>query len=532
MWRNTYVGESCKLHGVIVSRQCSIKSKVVVQEGVVIGDNCTLGEGAALHANVKLWPSKEIEPGATIKESIIWRNQGRRSLFTRFGISGVVNIEVTPEFAAKVSAAMGASLQRGSYVAVNRDIHRASRMIKRAMISGLPGSGINVWDLGSVAVPVARHFVRSSEETSAGIHVRLSPFDQRVIDIRLMNEIGMNQSTETERSIERIFFREDFRRAYFNEIGTISYVQDPIGRYTRDFLKHVDGDLIRRRRFKIVVDYSYGLATEPLAEILATLGVDVVAVNAHMDESKLAMLQEEFAENRARMAKIVTALDAELGIQFDVGGEKIYIVDNRGRELGATTAAALMMELVSEAAPGSTIVAPINVSNGFDTIAAWHDCRLLRSSGNLHTMTTAAQQEKVIFAFDAIGNFIFPAFQPAIDGLLAGVRLLEHLARRQIHITDVVDHLPPVHVVRERIESPWGTKGRIMRMINAEHHEYRTEKIDGVKIHLGEQEWIHVSPDPEYSLSTLTAEAATPQRARQLVAEYRARIDGYIADSA
>jgi mannose-1-phosphate guanylyltransferase/phosphomannomutase len=46
-----------------------------------------------LHANVKLWPHKEIEAGATIKDSVIWGNQGRRALFGRFGVSGVVNID-------------------------------------------------------------------------------------------------------------------------------------------------------------------------------------------------------------------------------------------------------------------------------------------------------------------------------------------------------------------------------------------------------------------------------------------------------
>ncbi len=191
IWRNNYIGESCELRGVIITRQCSIKAQVVAYEGVVIGDNCVLGEGAVLHPNVKLWPHKEIEPGATIKDSIIWGNQGRRALFSRFGVSGMVNIDLTPEFAAKLSAALGASLPKSSFVAINRDAHRSARMLKRALISGLPGTGINVWDLGTVAIPVLRHFVRQRKDTTAGIHVRLSPFDQRVVDIRIIDNQGL-----------------------------------------------------------------------------------------------------------------------------------------------------------------------------------------------------------------------------------------------------------------------------------------------------------------------------------------------------
>jgi len=65
LWRNCYVGEGAEIRGAIVGRQCTIKSKAVLFEGVVVGDNSIVGEGAVVHANVKIWPDKEIEPGAT-----------------------------------------------------------------------------------------------------------------------------------------------------------------------------------------------------------------------------------------------------------------------------------------------------------------------------------------------------------------------------------------------------------------------------------------------------------------------------------
>jgi len=152
IWRNSYVGESCELRGSIISRQCTIKSHVSIFEGVVVGENCVLGEGSVLHPDVKLWTHKEVEPGTTVKESIIWGNQGRRSLFNQHGVTGVVNVDLTPEFAAKLGTALGAILPKGSYVAVNRDSHRASRMLKRALVSGLPGTGVNVWDVGGLSI--------------------------------------------------------------------------------------------------------------------------------------------------------------------------------------------------------------------------------------------------------------------------------------------------------------------------------------------------------------------------------------------
>ena len=68
-----------------------------------------------------------------------------------------------------------------------------------------------------------------------------------------------------------------------DEIGTIDYAHQPIAVYTEDFQRHVDAQRIRDYGFKLVADYSHGLAADTLADILTRLGVDVVPLNARMD---------------------------------------------------------------------------------------------------------------------------------------------------------------------------------------------------------------------------------------------------------
>jgi mannose-1-phosphate guanylyltransferase/phosphomannomutase len=529
LWRNNYVGESCELHGVIVSRQCSIKAKVMAFEGAVIGDNCILGEGCLIDANVKLWPRKKIEAGAEVRESIIWGSQGRRTLFSRFGVSGVINIDITSEFAAKLGAALGATLPKGSYVAINRDTHRASRMIKRALISGLPGAGVNVLDMQTVAIPVLRYYVRGHDQVKSGIHVRLSPFDQRVIDIRFTDANGLNLSSTAERKIERMFFREDFRRAYFNEIGSIEYTRNSVEEYSQAFLANIDVDAIRKREFKLVVDYSYGLASDTLSGILAHLNIDVLPLNARMDEAKLAVLEEEFHNNRVRMGKIVHALGADLGVQLGVGGEKLYVVDDKGRNLDDDRAAALIAELTLFVNPGGTIAVPINACNAFDEIATWHEGSVFRIRRHLHSMMSAAGSVGVLMVTDTAGNFIFPDFQPVVDGMFTVVRLLEYLARRAMPASQVVDYLPVPHLAQKQVHSPWEVKGAVMRLLNEEYRETNVEKIDGIKIHLDDDAWVHITPNPERPLFELVAEAADDELAHTLVEEYRLKVESYIA---
>ncbi|MEM7134727.1 MAG: sugar phosphate nucleotidyltransferase [Chloroflexota bacterium] len=524
IWRNSYIGESCEIRGAVICRQCSIKAQAVAFEGVVMGEKCILGGGSVLHSNVKLWPRKEIEAGATIKDSIIWGNQGRRVLFNRFGVSGIVNVELTPEYAAKLGAALGATLQKGSYVAINRDTHRSSRMLKRALTSALAGAGIHVWDTESVAIPIVRYFVRTQEKATAGIHVRLSPFDQRVVDIRFMGADGVNLSKAAERNIERNFFREDFRRSYLDEIGQIQYAPDSIEQYTTHFLQKVDVERVRSARFKVVVDYSHGLAAYALADILNYLDVEVVPLNERADETKLAVLEDKFVANLEQASKIVRAVGADLGIQLDVGGEKMFVVDEKGGMLDNYTSAALMLELGLYAHPGRTVATPATAPNGFDLIAQWHESKMVRIHNSLRGLLAVSNAEDILLSVDGSGNFVFPDFLPVIDGMMATVRLLQYLAIRALTLSEVTTYLPPFHVAHRRIHCPWEAKGRVMRLLNDYHGGVKLEKIDGLKIYLPDAEWVHIAPSPEQPYFDARAEAGDPNRAAQLLDEYDDRI--------
>ncbi|HYF62786.1 MAG TPA: sugar phosphate nucleotidyltransferase, partial [Herpetosiphonaceae bacterium] len=182
IWRNSYVGERAELRGAIVCKQCNIKGRSLLFEGVVVGDSTIINSGAVIQPNVKIWPSKEVEEGATVSASIIWGAQGRRVLFGRYGITGLVNIDLTPEFCAKLGAAYGAILPKGATVTMNRDAHYTPRMLKRGLIAGIPSAGINVLDFHSIPIPMARYMTQAIN-AAGGMHVRLSPFDNRVVDI-------------------------------------------------------------------------------------------------------------------------------------------------------------------------------------------------------------------------------------------------------------------------------------------------------------------------------------------------------------
>ncbi|RME79635.1 MAG: nucleotidyl transferase [Chloroflexi bacterium] len=519
LWRNCYIGERAQISGAVITRQCSVKNNATIFEGAVIGDGTIIGEGAIIHSSVKIWPGKEVEPGATVNASIIWGSQGRRVLFGRFGITGVVNIDLTPEFGARIGAAFGAILPKGSTVTINRDMHRSPQMIKRAIISGLPSAGVNVWDLGSQPIPVARYFTRISD-VQGGVHVRLSPFDQRVVDIRFMDSQGLNLSKTQERTVEHIFFREDFRRVYLDDIGKIEYALHANERYIEDFLHQVNTRAIQEAGFELVVAYADVPVSNTLSVILDKLHCNVVSLNSNANSLTVSAGQSQYQSALKQLQIISTALGAQLGVRLDAGGESIVLVDDRGYLLQGITAFAALAELALRDAPGSTIAVPVNMPLIFEKIAQKYNGKVIRTEIDANSFVEATCTHKVILAGDGAGSFIFPDFHCAFDGMMALVKTLEYLATQNCRLGEVVENLPPYHLAQRRVSCTWEAKGRVMRQLNEKFRPAKSEILNGIKLDLGPGRWVLIVPDPDHPYFRITVEAESQKEAEALADKY------------
>ncbi len=519
LWRNCYIGERARINGAVILRQCSLKTNAVVFEGAVIGDGTIIGEGAVIHSSVKIWPGKEVEPGATVNSSIIWGSQGRRILFGRHGVTGVINIDLTPEFSAKLGAAFGATLRKSAIVTVNRDMHRSPRMIKRAIISGLPSAGINVWDLGSQPIPVARYYTKICG-AEGGVHVRLSPYDERVVDVHFMDSNGLDLSQNRERDVERVFFREDFRRVYLDDIGSIEYAQRVKERYIEDFLKHLNTKAIQEAAFEVVVDFAGPPVAAVLPTILDDLHCNVVALNANTEKSKTFLSPSQFQTALKQMQIITTALGTQLGVRLDWGGERIFLVDDRGFLLEGTTACAAMVEMALRDAPGSAVAIPVNLPNMFEKIAEKYNGRIIRTSLDTGALIKMTCSENVIMAGDDQGSFIFPDFHCSIDGLMALAKLLEFMATQKTSLSQVVSNLPHYYIAERKVSCVWEAKARVMRLIQEKFENYQNLSVHGVKINIDEQRWVLIMPDLDQPYFRIMTEATSQGEAETLADEY------------
>ena len=524
IWRNSYVGERAELRGAVVLRQCNIKNRAVLAEGVVVGDQTMINAGAVIGTNVKIWPAKEVDESATITSSIIWGSQGRRVLFGTQGITGLVNIDLTPEWCARIGAAIGAALPLGATVTANRDAHHTARMLKRALMAGLPSAGVNVMELHSVPLPVARYITHASG-SQGGIHVQGSSHDERVVEIRILDKNGLDIDTNTERRIEGIFFREDYRRAYYNEIGRITDVVNAADTYSTAFLKALRADVFAdNRSFQVAVDYDHASSSSILPGILRKVGVRSVELNANLDDVNTTTQRENDADNLERLARVTPVLGADMGVRIEANGERISLIDGKGRPVPPMLALAVLVDLSFAAEGGGVVAVPVTAPRVFETIAARRGGAIVRTKGTLASlMQLAAKRRDVLLLGDGAGALIFPRFYPVADGLYTIAKVIELLLSQQTRLEDAVDSIPVFSMAHQRVSCQWDKKGSVMRRMGELYPERRQQTSDGLRID-GSDGWVLLSPDSDGPYISVHAEGHSDSQAQALLAQYAALI--------
>ncbi|MDQ3756486.1 MAG: mannose-1-phosphate guanyltransferase [Actinomycetota bacterium] len=518
---NVYLGPSVRLRGCIVGRSSDLRSGARCEEGVVLGDECFVGEHAVINPGVKVYPFKTVEPGAIINSSIVWESRGARHLFGRHGVAGLANVDVTPELAVRVALAFATTLKKGSVVTCSRDSSRAARAIKRAVMVGLNAAGVNVDDLEVATVPVTRFQVRTVR-SRAGITVRLVQGDPQSVVIRFFDENGIDITEAMQQKIERLYYREDFRRVMAAEMGEIGFPPRALEHYTGALMQSVDAEAVRAAGFKVVVDYSYGSASFVMPNVLAKLGADVLAVNPYA--ATAGMVAADRMQQAAQVGELVRASGAHLGAVIDPDGEHITLLDDTGHVLSDDDALFVLLTLVCSTTDKPRVAMPVSVSRAVEDMCHRYGAEIEWTKLSTAHLMEVASSGNVALAASQEGGYILPSFLPAYDAIATLVHLLAMLAETGLRLSKIVSQAPRVHIAHESVVTPWEQKGMVMRTtVERSSKDHELVMVDGVKI-LHDDGWALVLPDPEEPLTHVWAEAPSEREARSLAQEYARRI--------
>jgi mannose-1-phosphate guanylyltransferase/phosphomannomutase len=512
---NVFIGPQTNLRACVIGKNTDIMRAARIEEGAIIGDECVIGEEALVSAGIKIYPFKTVEAGAVVNANVVFESRGQRTLFGPRGVSGIVNVEITPELVVRLGGAWATTLRKGSTVTTSRDVSRAARALKRALISALTSSAINVIDLEVVPVPVAR--LETARSTAGGVVLRTTPGQSESVDIVFLDSQGADLDEAGQRKLERTLSRGEYRRAFPGEIGDLLFPPRVMESYAFELLRRVDTAGIAEAGLKVVVDTGGGTAALVLPSLLGRLGIEALTVNNGLDEASPTETASERREALHRLGRLVSSSRAAFGVHFDPVGERISIADEQGNVIDDERALLVTLDLVAAERRKGRVALPVTTTRLAEQVAAFHGVDIDWIATSPAALTAAVTKSDVMFGGDGRGGFVVPEFSTAIDAFAAFVQLAGLVARTQLQLSEIDTRIPQSHIVRRSMPTPWAAKGMVMRAVVEEADGRDVDTTDGVRVVEADGSWALVLPDPAEPITHVWAEASTDHAASQLL---------------
>lgn len=520
LWNNVFIAPGVNLRGAVLASRVQVQSGSSVYEGAVIGNDTIIKERCVVNPDIKLWPHKMVETGSVVRESMVWGSRAPRRIFGLEGVSGIANVEMTPELASRIAAAFADALGARPRICLSSDVYAPSRLIRDALNCGLRSAGAQVYQLPDGVTPMHRFAVRRLE-CDGGLHVRISPRQPEAINIVFTNNNGGNISRSMERKVENLLAREDFKRAGFAQITESRPVPEVMESYMQFLLQNVDKNAIRSMGLSMAAIYDPDCSGKFLKPLCRELNISLERVNID-GPVRWPLPWSEYREMTGRVAAAVTERGLSMGVIMDSGADHLALIDNRGRTVQDNLLVSLTALLVLRS-QGEAVVVPVTAPRAVDLLAEKFGARVIRTK-------TAVQDfyEKLLYQDGLAGNGPASQISQALlhfDALATVIKMVEYLSVKKIDLASLVDEIPVFFMENKKAVVPWATKGTVIRsLIEEMGSSDNMELLDGVKVYHPEG-WALVLPDPEEPVCRVFSEGSTMEIAESLADFYIDKIN-------
>ncbi|WP_347491329.1 sugar phosphate nucleotidyltransferase [Desulfoscipio sp. XC116] len=520
LWNNVFIAPGVNLRGAVLGSGAQVQSGSSVYEGAVIGSNTIIKERCVINPDIKLWPHKTVETGTVVRESMVWGSRAPRHVFGLEGVSGIVNVEITPEFASRIAAAFAGALGTAPLVCISSDVYPPSKMIRDALNCGLQSAGAQVYQLPEGITPMHRFGVRRLK-CDGGMHVRISPRQAGAVNIVFTNDRGGHISRSLERKVENLLTREDFKRAGFAQITESRLAPEIPESYVQFLLQNIDINSIRAMGLTIAAIFDPDCSGKFLKPLCRELNITLERLSLE-GPVKWPLNWSQYREMTGKVAAAVTERGLSMGMIMDSGADHLVLIDNRGRTVQDNLLVSLTALLVLHY-KGEAVVVPVTAPRSVDLLADKFGARVVRTK-------TAVQDfyEKLVYQDSLSEPKHTSQISQALlhfDALATVIKLTEYLSINKTDLAGLIDEIPVFFMEDKKAGVPWATKGTVIRsLIEDIGSQENLELLDGVKVY-HPNGWALVLPDPEEPVCRVFSEGTTMEIAESLADFYIDKIN-------
>lgn len=357
-------------------------------------------------------------------------------IFRANDIRGLIGEGLTEALATEIGQAIGTEVLDigGKSVFVGRDCRESSEAIASAMIAGLRRSGCNVNDLGLAPAPLL-YFATCWQGEASGVMVTAghNPPKYNGMKIALAGE---TLAAERLAELRDRILQEDFAEGdgAYRELDLVE-----------PYCEQVDQDVTLARVMKIVVDCGQGAASVVAPGLYRRLGCQVEALGCEIAEDSTSnrVANPAQPDTLSLLAERVVAEGADLGLAFDMDGDRLGVIDSAGQFVPADRVLMLLATDILARNPGGDVVYDIACSRHLPAAIQRAVGRPIVARSGHARLKAKLRETGALIAGDPDGHMIFgDRWHPFDDALYAGARLLELLALDPRTSEEVLTALP------------------------------------------------------------------------------------------
>jgi len=444
-------------------------------------------------------------------------------IFREYDIRGKVDEDLTPEFTEILGRACGTYFRRHGCreVTVGRDCRLSSPQLASALTRGLLSTGCSVEDIGVVPTPVLYFNVfRRKKEAAIMITGSHNPPDQNGFKIMLGEETLFGPAIQ---ELYALINGGQFIQADPGEVTSYDVIPE--------YIDFITSDIRLEKPLKVVLDAGNGTAGAVAGPIFRRLGCEVIELYCDMD-GRFPHHHPDPTLPEAMKDLISTVLSqgADFGVGYDGDGDRIGVVDDRGKIIWGDQLLILYASDLLPKNPGAAIISEVKASKVlYSEIERLGGRPIMWKTGH-SLIKKKLREEGALLAGEMSGHIFFAdRYFGFDDAIYASCRLAEILSRSSEKLSSLLAYLPPTYYTPEiRIYASDEVKFKIVEELKKELQPlYPVIDIDGVRV-IFPQGWALVRASNTQAVLVLRFEADSPEALEEIQKEIKTRLEGVI----
>ncbi|MBL4700693.1 MAG: phosphoglucosamine mutase [Phycisphaeraceae bacterium] len=442
-------------------------------------------------------------------------------MITISGLRGLIGKTLTPTVAAQYGQAVGMwfkSQMKKPTIVVGRDSRPSGLMIQNAFVSGLSAVGCKVIILGIATTPGVGLMI-GRLHADGGVVITASHNPIQWNGIKVLTSQGIAPSPKKAQQIIDLFHQNQPEYVPVTKIKPVETDSTLTKIHARTILRHIDVDIIRRRRIKVVLDSVHGAGGPETLVLLKELGVELIHLYAK-PTGHFPHGAEPTKEHLTELATEVKKHKAAIGFAQDPDADRLAIVDNKGNYIGEEYTLALCAKHLFAENPKAKKIAVTNLSSSriLDDVAAKYGGKVYRSAVGEANVAKRMQKENALLGGEGNGGIIWPKIGYVRNSLVGIALILEMLAKQDKSLSKIASTIPSYAIVKDKVDIKPGMADTIEPALRSVFGDAIFDTQDGVRVDWKDC-WVHVRPSNTEPILRLIAEAPDNAACEKLIAK-------------